>query len=291
MPTLEITAMIGCPLKCTFCPQDKLRGLYGKNTKYFTLENFQTVISKVPKHVRIDFSGMAEPWANPNATKMLRHVLEQGFNVAIYTTLYGMSAENRAEVISLLQTHVAQVEVLNLHLPDAKGNMLGWRHSQEYEQNLTAFVQFGLSGALRRFEAMTMDSSGEVHPDLQHLGIKLGSFYGHTRAGNVEEQKIGEQAHCATPEHHSAVVCPFARFYDNNVCLPNGDVYLCCMDYGLQHKVGNLLTQGYYEMFASGGLSALQAENMQPRFSKESLCKTCDRATLVKVGDSHLMWT
>ena len=52
--------------------QDTLRGLYGKNTKYFSLDDYKTVLGKVPKHVRIDFSGMAEPWANPDATAMLR---------------------------------------------------------------------------------------------------------------------------------------------------------------------------------------------------------------------------
>ena len=50
-------------------------------------ENFKLILSKVPQYVRIDFSGMAEPWANPEATSMLADTLEQGFNVAIYTTL------------------------------------------------------------------------------------------------------------------------------------------------------------------------------------------------------------
>jgi adenine C2-methylase RlmN of 23S rRNA A2503 and tRNA A37 len=28
MPTLEITTLIGCPMRCTFCPQDKLAANY-----------------------------------------------------------------------------------------------------------------------------------------------------------------------------------------------------------------------------------------------------------------------
>src|SRR5580658_4188911 len=68
MPSLEFTLMVGCPLKCTFCPQDRLRGVYGKNTKYMSLDDFKTILSKIPNHVRIDFSGMAEPWTNPDAT-------------------------------------------------------------------------------------------------------------------------------------------------------------------------------------------------------------------------------
>ena len=291
MPTLEFTLMVGCPLKCTFCPQDSLRGIYGKTyPKYMSLENFKKILAKVPDHVRIDFSGMAEPWANPDATEMLRHTLERGFTVAIYTTLYDMSLQDGLAVVDMLRRHAAQIEVLCLHLPDRNGNMRGWRHTSEYEANLRAFIALGVSKALSHFEIMTMDPSGEVHKDLDRLGIKLGSWIGHTRAGNVPREAVGQQAMAEMPEHHGAVSCSFTPFYDQNVCLPNGDVVLCCMDYSLKHKVGNLLEQDYYKMFAGPGLAQLVAENMKLGFSRASLCKTCDFARVHRVGPTKEYW-
>jgi Iron-sulfur cluster-binding domain len=284
MPSLEFTLMVGCPLKCTFCPQDRLRGVYGKSTKYLSLEDFRTILGKVPKHVRIDFSGMAEPWANPDATAMLRLALESGYAVAIYTTLYDMLPADGLTVVELLRHHAAQIEVLCLHLPDRNGNMRGWQYSADYETNLRRFITFGMSGVLPSFQVMTMDANGKPHPDLDHLRIQLGSWTGHTRAGNVSADDVPGQQIAGMPEHHSAVSCSFTPFYDQNVCLPNGDVVLCCMDYSLKHKIGNLLEQDYYEMFASGGLARLISENMTPRFSRDSLCKTCDRAKLHGVG-------
>ena len=168
--------------------------------------------------------------------------------------------------------------------------MRGWKHNEEYEQNLLAFIHFGLSGVLQRFEVLTMDVGGKVHKDLQHLGIQLGSWVGHTRAGNLNTGDIGEQKHIGTPKHECAVACNFTNFYDQNVILPNGDVVLCCMDYSLKHKIGNLLEQDYYEMFASGSISKIMAENMQRRFSENSLCRTCDRAKPLDVGASHQFW-
>ncbi len=290
MPSLEFTLMVGCPLKCTFCPQDTLRGIYGKNTKYLSLENFKTILSKVPNHVRIDFSGMAEPWANPDATAMLRHALESGFTVAIYTTLYDMGPVDREIVVHLLHDYATRIEVLCLHLPDRHGNMRGWRYSTDYEATLRAFISLGMSGVLPNFQVMTMDSGGKPHHDLDHMGIQLGSWTGHSRAGNVGEADVPGQGLAAMPEHHSAVSCGFTPFYDQNVCLPNGDVVLCCMDYSLKHKVGNLLEQDYYEMFSAGGLARLIGENMAPRFSRDSLCKTCDRAKVHNVGATKQYW-
>jgi hypothetical protein len=290
MPSLEFTLMVGCPLKCTFCPQDTLRGLYGKNTKYFALDDFKTILAKVPKHVRIDFSGMAEPWANPDATAMLRHALEAGYSMAIYTTLYGMEAEDGQAVADLIRAHAPQMEVMCLHLPDRNGNMRGWKYSPTYQTNLITFIQLGLSGILPRFEVMTMDSGGKPHQDLDHLGIQLGAWVGHTRAGNVGSAEVPGQAILDMPERHGAVTCSFTPFYDQNVILPNGDVVLCCMDYSLKHKIGNLLEHEYYEMYASGGLARLISENMDPTFSRKSLCKTCDRAKSYSVGPVKHFW-
>ena len=290
MPSIEFTLMVGCPLKCTFCPQDRLRGIYGKNAKYLSLDDFRTILSKIPNHVRIDFSGMAEPWANPDATAMLRHTLALGYTVAVYTTLYDMTPDDGVAVVEMLRHHAPRVEVLCLHLPDRNGNMRGWRYSAEYEANLRRFIGLGMSGVLPNFQVMTMDAGGNPHGDLDHLGIQLGSWVGHTRAGNVGDADVSGQKIAQMPEHHAAVSCSFTSFYDQNVCLPNGDVVLCCMDYSLKHKIGNLLEQDYYEMFASGGLAALIGENMIPRFSRESLCKTCDRAKLHRPGANRQYW-
>ena len=278
MPCLEITTMVGCPLKCTYCPQDQLRGTYGKNEKYLSLENFKLIIGKIPHYVRIDFSGMAEPWANPDTTAMLAHALERGFNVCVYTTLYGIGAEESEKIVALLTKYAKQVEVLCLHLPDQNKNMRGFRYSEEYGKVLAAFINLGNSGLLRRFETMTMDKSGSIHPQLRGLVSTLQSWAGHTRAGTLDTTEIGTQPVEATPRHASPVTCGFTPFYDHNVLLPNGDVVICCMDYSLKHKIGNLIDGDYFSLFGSSGMGELHVENTKPGFSERSICKSCSRA-------------
>ena len=288
MPSLEFTLMVGCPLKCTYCPQDALKGSYGKAKKYMSPGDFRTILSKVPDHVRIDFSGMAEPWSNPDATLMLVYAVRSGRTLAVYTTLYGMAEEDAATVALWMRMYPKQIEVLNIHLPDANGNMRGWKYSPEYEANLRRF--WALKDILPRFEAMTMDGSGRVHPDLASVVAQLGQFDGHTRAGNVTSEDVGGQAIAPAPRHSSAVMCSFTPFYDQNVVLPNGDVVLCCMDYSIKHRLGNLLDSSYYEIFSGGALSDLRAENMKTEFSGRSLCRTCNRARPLRVGQAKQFW-
>ena len=278
MPCLEITTMVGCPLKCTFCPQDELRGTYGKNTKYLSLETFKRVLVRVPDYVRIDFSGMAEPWANPEATNMVAHALERGFSISVYTTLYGITLEDAQRIIRLISEHTQQVEVLCLHLPDANGNMRGYKPSDEYDSVLKLFLALGRSGVLRRFEAMTMDKSGHIHELLQRDVSALAPWVGNTRAGTLDTSQVGSQLIEQLPRHTVPVTCAFTPFYDHNVLLPNGDVVLCCMDYSMKHKIGNLLTDDYFSLFGSTGMRELLIENVKPGYSEKSLCKSCSRA-------------
>jgi radical SAM protein with 4Fe4S-binding SPASM domain len=292
MPKLEITTMIGCPLKCTFCPQDELRGAYGRNgAKYLSLEDFHTVLAKIPRHVLIEFSGMAEPWANPQATDMLEHALLQGYRVSIYTTLYGLTIEDAHRVVGLLRDHDAQFDHMCLHLPDRNMNMRGWRHSDEYDQVLAIVMAIPRFSAWyeKRFSAMTMDGSGAVHPSLAHhrIGVREKNWRGHSRAGNLRPELIKELGAQPVHAHRGAVVCGYTPFFDQNVLLPNGDVMLCCMDYSLRHRLGNLLEESYEDLFRSRELTEIRAANATPGASDRSLCKACSAAAVYRLEGSE----
>jgi radical SAM protein with 4Fe4S-binding SPASM domain len=61
-----------------------------------------------------------------------------------------------------------------------------------------------------------------------------------------------------------------------NVLLPNGDVQLCCMDYGLEHKIGNLLTMSYNDLFTSDEYRRIESGLEDD--SIDILCRTCKEA-------------
>jgi len=270
-PVMELTTMIGCPLMCTFCPQDNLRDSYGEGTKYMTQRDLTTMLVKLPRNTRVDFSGMSEPWANPECTSMLEEVLYMGYTVAIYTTLYGMTDPERVKKV--LEDHPNQVEVVMLHLPDANGNMKGWKNSEEWMKALQVMSTLNVPC---RVGAMTMDKSGTVHPDLQPIVGQLAGWVGHTRADSLDVEQIKGQAISMTPHNKFSLTCRSTPFYDRNVLLPDGSVVLCCMDYDLKHVIGNLLTQSYDEVMQGKPLLDLIAINEVPEFNKCSICKSCE---------------
>ena len=268
-PVMELTTMIGCPLMCTFCPQDNLRDSYGEGTKYMTQTDLTKMLVKLPKDTRIDFSGMSEPWANPECTSMLEEVLYMGFDVAIYTTLYGMTDPVRVKKV--LESHKDRVKVFMLHLPDANKNMKGWKLNQEWMNALEVMMTLEIP-----IGAMTMDKTGFVAPELQHIIGRLPGWVGHTRADSLNVEQVAGQAISITPHNVFSLTCASTPFYDRNVLLPDGSVVLCCMDYDLKHIIGNLLTQSYEEVMQGKPLQDLIALNEEPKFSKCSICKSCE---------------
>jgi hypothetical protein len=277
-PVMELTTMIGCPLMCTFCPQENLRDSYGDSEKYMQPRDLVAVLSKLPKGTRIDFSGMSEPWANPHCTEMLETVLYMGFNIAIYSTLYGMTDPER--VRKVLEDHPNQVDVIMLHLPDANGNMKGWKNSEEWQYAAAVMSHTNVPCGVG---AMTMDSSGLVHPELQSMIGRLPGWQGHTRADSLNTEQVAGQAISITPMNTFPLTCRSTPFYDRNVLLPNGDVVLCCMDYNLKHIIGNLLNQTYKEIFQGKPLLDLIEINEADGFNKCSICKSCENVTELNV--------
>ena len=62
----------------------------------------------------------------------------------------------------------------------------------------------------------------------------------------------------------------------SNVLLPNGDVQLCAMDYGLRHTLGNLFRESYSSI-VNGPVLAKVFDELD-RSASDILCRECEYA-------------
>jgi FkbM family methyltransferase len=88
-PTLEFTTIVpekGCVVDCVFCPQRTLVDRY-KGERRLSLENFKRVIDKLPKEIRVTFSGFVEPWMNSDCTEMVKYAYDQGHPISVLAKL------------------------------------------------------------------------------------------------------------------------------------------------------------------------------------------------------------
>lgn len=280
---IEITSVIGCPVMCSFCPQTSLiknfkhQNTFNYDNKVLTFDKFKTVLDKLPTWVDIHFSGMAEPYASPDCTKMLEYTISKGHKLCVYSTLVGAKKED----LDFLSNVTFDTKYkLVIHLPDDENNFKA-KITDEYIENIKHFlnipkIQQGIMNGSVDF--MSMSRKGLTHPKIKDLIPKnLSSFIAISRAGNLSNDKEMFEGQNITNRKNGSIFCSVAPYLNHNVLLPNGDVVLCCMDYSIEHKIGNLLQQTYEEIFESDKIKAI-FDMMKNDNNDSLLCRNCELA-------------
>ena len=115
------------------------------------------------------------------------------------------------------------------------------------------------------FNQLEFEGKSEIFKSLvtsrDHMIVKIDNPT--SRAGHLKdvERKYGSIACCGDRTR-------------NNVLLPNGDVFLCCCDWSLKHKIGNLYESTYNSPelnSARGKITGLMNMN-----DSDILCRTCE---------------
>lgn len=221
-----------------------------------SFETFVRCLNTVPDEVDICFAGMVEPFVAPRASEMIR-AAHAYHTVSVYTTCFGMSLEDVERINDVPFKH------FTIHLPDAHG-VMKLKVTHEYLEVLTEAIKI----PNRNYTVI-----GKLHPDVEKITgpVHDASKSLISRAGNIKDffvQKLTGKLHCS--------MTPGPRI-NHNVLLPNGDVLLCCMDYGHKHVIGNLLENTYDELFESD-----QYKEVMLGLSDDNadiLCRTCEIAT------------
>jgi len=251
---LEITTAVGCKQTCDYCPQRTVVAQYGPVDRIMSWETYLRCLHNVPRYVEIGFAGFTEPWQNELCTEMVLHAAETGHAVNVFTTCIGMSPED-VESLKHLKFHHFCV-----HLPDDAGRMhFNSYHIENYLKTVKAVIE--------TIPNHTLMCIGKVHRLIRNL-TDARDWTGdlHSRAGSLTE--VGEQIHKTGP-----LFCTAHPKLKHNVLMPNGEVVLCCMDYGLRHCFGNLLQTPYEDLFT--GDEYLKVRLRLSNDGGDVICRKC----------------
>jgi len=266
--SIQVTTVIGCRNKCSYCPQDAIISSYAKRSRecVMNMDVFKKCADKIPADVPIHFSGFSEPWQNPACADMIAYACKTEHIVDVYTTLAGMMPRDAQRLLSL------NIRRLFVHLPSDSG------HEQinidgDYISSLKIIRNSG-------FPVKYNLHLSEVHPKIKPI-VKTAFYMElNTRAGNAQynskrsvRRKLGK------------LECAIDSCLMNYVLLPNGEVALCCMDFGLKHVIGSLLDSDYRSLFA--GKEFKRVSEGMAEADSDILCRRCNFAykkPLVNMG-------
>ena len=299
---LEITVNIahkGCAVACIVCPQDKLSKTYNlypenKLIRDLSFDTFKTAIDKVPLTTRIDFSGYTEPYLNKDCSKMIKYVHDRGHTVSVYTTLVGATESDVDLLLDICQhptrpfSAFDQENPLCIHLPD-EGGVMPVRITNKYKRVLKYLITKAQSlrlGLGTHIRMMTMDKNGKLSKEILDVfpvdKIPF-QFKAISRASNLDDDGVKRKAPTMTNYEGGVgmktgkIICKSNSLH-NNVLIPNGDVHLCCMDYGLEAKVGNLLENDYDYLHNGEEMKYITDRMTDDSLDGDIICRRCENA-------------
>ena len=264
-PVMEITTRIGCSVDCRYCPQELLlQRYYSSNySKQLSFDVFQKCVRKMPADLVIDFSGFSEPFLSRDAIQMLLYANDNGHDIRLYTTFVGMNIDMFHEIENIPFRRVV------VHLPDIN-HYANIPLTDEYFDVLRYAANKRKKDG-RSFIDMA-NCQSEPHPEAANIlrNKVMISWNLIDRAGNLDADALTSQRNPA-----GELYCGRACELNHTVLLPNGDVVLCCMDYGLQHVLGNLLRQSYDEVIHGKEMQRIQKALIS---GSDILCRCCTAA-------------
>ncbi len=263
---IAVSTVIGCKNFCNYCPQDEVIKAYShiSKTNIMSFETFQTCIDKLPEDIIINFAGFSEPCLNPDYVRMILYANKQKHKVNIFTTLIGMKLSDidQLENVPFLRFLV--------HLPDNQNKTI-IAVNNEFLEVIEKLINSKINVEWKFHQSPL--SNEDIHPSLKPLLIKNNIYNSlvkaelKTRAGNIAIE--GK----SSPTKIMGKIKGCHLLYYNQL-LPNGDVFICCMDWELKYFLGSLIYNDYDSLFKSKTF-----KNILTGFKNndsEILCRSCE---------------
>ncbi len=266
-PLIQVTPKAGCSVNCRHCPQELFVNRYFSEPRaaMMSLADYKTCLDKTPENTIIEFAGFGEPFLNPDAAEMMRYTASTGREVNLFTTLVGMTEEIWEKIKNIPFTMVV------VHLPDTKQ----YAHiplTGDYWKLLQLMVNAKKVNGEPFIDLVNSQST--ILPEALEAvkgKVKIADVQLIDRAGSLQSDEL---QHGGIP--HGSLFCPTAARLDHNILLPDGSLVLCCMDFGMRHAIGNLLTESYEEIMQGKALQELREQMMADE--SDILCRQCVRA-------------
>ncbi|MBK6949584.1 MAG: SPASM domain-containing protein [Haliscomenobacter sp.] len=258
--TLEVTTIAGCKVACAYCPQALFAIEHRKvtNIRMLSLDRFKICLETVPKNIDIHFSAYSEPFLNPQCIDMVEYAYIKGHRISIFTTLVGMKRSD----IKLLKE--IDLKGFHIHLPD-DGTHMRINVNQEFVELIDEIKKNSIKNIEWIFYFNLHPLIDPIVRDLDLIQKKLI-----TRSLNIKANFI------PLPKKIEGPLFCKAKRLKRNVLLPNGDVTLCCNDFGRKHVLGNLTQISHCDLYESDVYK--EVVEMMAGKPGELLCRNCEWA-------------
>ena len=260
---VEITTTLGCPVRCSYCPQDQLLDTRGDRKRVLSYEDFVRAMDNIDFNVGLAWTGYSEPCLSPHLGKMLNYAKLKGFSQVISTTLTGKKESIHDAII------FDGWSTFSFHLPDSHGLMTGIKVTAEYAELLDFAMSYRLEKLKQNQNTRIICFGEDFHPLIKPIIYKYANkglmpskyikLRGRvsSRSGGLNEDSL-QNVLSFLPDQEATSESPSSQYYYcnkfklNQPCLlPDGSMNICSFDYGFRNVYGDLFTNKLSHIYSA----------------------------------------
>ncbi len=233
--SIELNVKIGCPIMCSYCPQDVLLSSNYGDSKFLTENNLKLILDNATyknNKIEVFFAAFTEPLSVKNWLELVNicenHKLVS--KIVIFTTGYKITEE---QIISLSKLKKVKI---NFHVGK---NVTMKNFDNELWSKLEIISKFIPQST---FLGVGFDENYffDISKLLSKNNLKFVFQKIISRSGNVSKVNEVELDYNLTKH---IVTCEKMNIKKRPVILPDGTALACANDYGCELKLGNLLNE------------------------------------------------
>lgn len=243
--SVEFNVRIGCPIRCGYCPQDKVISS-GYTVKTLELDVLSKVLNNASKggHViDVVFSGHSEPLSVPNWRDLLSYSHSHPLvdRVVLFSTGYKLTEEDILTLSSMRKItaiwHIGDKDLM----PGFDESFIDKIPTVYRLMPKSKFVCVGLDNTFHKLKKV-----------VEEAGASLTFDKVINRAGNLESVFYSDSKSTVNlgiiKKDTRAVTCRYVNDFKRPVVMPDGTTLVCPNDYGSDLVIGNLAKQEWDEL-------------------------------------------
>lgn len=250
---IQFNTIIGCGNNCVYCPQKTIIGSYKKisDETVMSVDTFSKCLKNLPGDMVLAFGGFSEPFLNRDCVSMIMIGYGLGHPVIVNTTLMGLT-KNDVSVLKDLD-----FDEFLVHLPNKTDNFFVFK--QGYLSILDNVC--GSIGGLSFVYFNELDD--DIRFVVENHGYSPFNGMLSSVCGLVSEPV----------NVNGAGFCEM-KYNRRHIVLPNGDVMVCCKDWGLKHYIGNLLSEEYRVLHKNSDWKCFKKQ--MKHSGSDIICRNCE---------------
>lgn len=271
---LETTS--ACNLKCNYCARTDRNTLIG----YMSFDLAKKIIDEANNYGSRTFSLhlFGEPLLSPNFTEIIKYIKRSNKkNTILLTTNGTLLTKNKAEEIidagvdkisisfpSTIKDNYKKITTLD-QLEAVEKNILGLVELKKIHRTIKPqiYVRMIMSDINKGEEELFKNKWQNKNVNIEVKS--LHNYGGYTPSSNARQKKISQIKRYAC---YHLWFSPAIHW--------NGDISICCNDWGRETLLGNANQQTIHEIWNSEKIKTYRKYHLEGAYGKVPLCGKCD---------------